>query len=209
MLPAIVFCFSRKECELLAAQTSRASRKAVAATAGNPGERGEEEMTAKEEEEEKGVDGATAADDARGSRSDAFTTRPQATRAAAARRPLNFASLAARAQIEALFDGAVDTLAQEDAELPQVRRRVLRAAPRRACRLAPARLMGAPRPLCERGCRVCARCRAQVVALRRLLRRGVGVHHSGMLPVLRELVEILFAEGLLQVRSDFAQPPAT
>ena len=31
------------------------------------------------------------------------------------------------------------------------------------------------------------------------LRRGVGVHHSGMLPVVKECVEILFAEGLLRV----------
>ena len=31
------------------------------------------------------------------------------------------------------------------------------------------------------------------------LRRGVGVHHSGMLPVVKEVVEILFSEGLLRV----------
>ena len=31
------------------------------------------------------------------------------------------------------------------------------------------------------------------------LRRGVGVHHSGMLPVVKECVEILFSEGLLRV----------
>lgn len=31
------------------------------------------------------------------------------------------------------------------------------------------------------------------------LRRGIGVHHSGMLPILKELTEILFQEGLLKV----------
>ncbi|KAF9036911.1 antiviral helicase [Hymenopellis radicata] len=32
-----------------------------------------------------------------------------------------------------------------------------------------------------------------------LLRRGVGIHHSGLLPILKELVEILFQEGLIKV----------
>jgi len=32
-----------------------------------------------------------------------------------------------------------------------------------------------------------------------LVLAGVGVHHSGMLPVLREIIEILFQEGLLKV----------
>lgn len=32
-----------------------------------------------------------------------------------------------------------------------------------------------------------------------MLRRGVGVHHSGLLPILKEVVEILFQEGLLKV----------
>ena len=32
------------------------------------------------------------------------------------------------------------------------------------------------------------------------LKRGVGVHHSGLLPLLKEITEILFQEGLLKVR---------
>jgi ATP-dependent RNA helicase DOB1 len=32
-----------------------------------------------------------------------------------------------------------------------------------------------------------------------LLRRGVGVHHSGLLPILKETIEILFQEGLIKV----------
>jgi hypothetical protein len=32
-----------------------------------------------------------------------------------------------------------------------------------------------------------------------MLRRGVGVHHSGLLPILKEVIEILFQEGLIKV----------
>ena len=104
MLPAILFCFSRRECELLSKQMSAA----VAATA----------------------DGGAA---------------------------LRLLSDEETAQVEEIFEGAVSVLADEDASLPQVK------------------------------------------ALLPLLRAGVGLHHSGLLPVLRELVEILFAEGLLKV----------
>lgn len=39
----------------------------------------------------------------------------------------------------------------------------------------------------------------QVVHILPLLRRGVGIHHSGLLPILKEVIEILFQEGLLKV----------
>ncbi len=32
-----------------------------------------------------------------------------------------------------------------------------------------------------------------------MLRRGIGIHHGGLLPILKELVEILFAEGYIKV----------
>ncbi|GAO48543.1 putative ATP dependent RNA helicase [Saitoella complicata NRRL Y-17804] len=32
-----------------------------------------------------------------------------------------------------------------------------------------------------------------------LLRRGIGIHHSGLLPILKEVIELLFQEGLLKV----------
>ena len=32
-----------------------------------------------------------------------------------------------------------------------------------------------------------------------LLERGLGVHHSGVLPILKEVVEMLFAKGLVKV----------
>lgn len=31
------------------------------------------------------------------------------------------------------------------------------------------------------------------------LRRGIGIHHGGLLPVIKECVEILFGEGLIKV----------
>ncbi len=32
-----------------------------------------------------------------------------------------------------------------------------------------------------------------------LLLRGIGVHHSGLLPIVKEVIEILFGEGLIKV----------
>lgn len=31
------------------------------------------------------------------------------------------------------------------------------------------------------------------------LKRGIGVHHAGLLPILKEAVEMLFCEGLIRV----------
>lgn len=39
----------------------------------------------------------------------------------------------------------------------------------------------------------------QVAMCTQLLRRGIGVHHSGMLPFVREMTELLFTRGLLDV----------
>lgn len=36
-----------------------------------------------------------------------------------------------------------------------------------------------------------------------LLKRGIGVHHSGLLPILKEVIEILFQEGLIKVSYNF------
>lgn len=35
--------------------------------------------------------------------------------------------------------------------------------------------------------------------MRDLLSRGVGVHHGGLLPIVKEVVELLFARGLVKV----------
>ncbi|KAJ5342015.1 Helicase C-terminal [Penicillium brevicompactum] len=39
----------------------------------------------------------------------------------------------------------------------------------------------------------------QIINMLPLLRRGVGIHHSGLLPILKETIEILFQEGLIKV----------
>jgi antiviral helicase SKI2 len=39
----------------------------------------------------------------------------------------------------------------------------------------------------------------QIVRLRELLGRGIAVHHGGLLPIVKEIVEILFAETLVKV----------
>ncbi|KAH8103288.1 rRNA-processing arch domain-containing protein [Cristinia sonorae] len=39
----------------------------------------------------------------------------------------------------------------------------------------------------------------QITNLLPLLKRGIGIHHGGLLPILKEVIEILFQEGLLKV----------
>ena len=39
----------------------------------------------------------------------------------------------------------------------------------------------------------------QIQAIFPLLKNGIGVHHSGLLPILKEVIELLFQEGLLKV----------
>ncbi|KAH7096113.1 antiviral helicase [Auriculariales sp. MPI-PUGE-AT-0066] len=39
----------------------------------------------------------------------------------------------------------------------------------------------------------------QIVQILPLLKRGIGIHHGGLLPILKEVIEILFQEGLIKV----------
>ena len=39
----------------------------------------------------------------------------------------------------------------------------------------------------------------QVVQLTDMLKRGIGVHHSGVLPLLKEVVEMLFQKGFVKL----------
>lgn len=39
----------------------------------------------------------------------------------------------------------------------------------------------------------------QVLEILPLLKRGIGVHHSGLLPLIKEVIEVLFQEGLIKV----------
>ena len=61
------------------------------------------------------------------------------------------------AMVEKVFKNALNSLAPEDQQLPQVEH------------LLP------------------------------LLKRGIGIHHGGLLPILKEVIEILFQEGLIKV----------
>ncbi len=40
----------------------------------------------------------------------------------------------------------------------------------------------------------------QVEHILPLLKKGIGVHHGGLLPILKETIEILFGEQLIKVR---------
>lgn len=62
-----------------------------------------------------------------------------------------------RAMVRKVFTSAIESLSEEDRELPQIQN------------LLP------------------------------LLEKGIGVHHSGLLPILKETIEILFQEGLIKV----------
>lgn len=39
----------------------------------------------------------------------------------------------------------------------------------------------------------------QIIRMREILMQGVGVHHSGILPLIKEVVEMLFQNGLVKV----------
>eukprot|EP00351_Strombidinopsis_sp_SopsisLIS2011_P001913 CAMPEP_0116875156 /NCGR_PEP_ID=MMETSP0463-20121206/6937_1 /TAXON_ID=181622 /ORGANISM="Strombidinopsis sp, Strain SopsisLIS2011" /LENGTH=91 /DNA_ID=CAMNT_0004520157 /DNA_START=2585 /DNA_END=2860 /DNA_ORIENTATION=- len=39
----------------------------------------------------------------------------------------------------------------------------------------------------------------QIRMLNKLLPKGIGVHHAGLLPILKEMVEILFSDGYLKL----------
>ncbi|OAA37629.1 ATP-dependent RNA helicase DOB1 [Metarhizium rileyi] len=70
---------------------------------------------------------------------------------------LSFNDDSEKAMVRKVFHNAIESLAEQDRELPQIQH------------LLP------------------------------LLERGVGIHHSGLLPILKETIEILFQESLLKV----------
>lgn len=41
----------------------------------------------------------------------------------------------------------------------------------------------------------------QIVNMKDILLRGIGIHHSGILPILKEIVEMLFQNGLIKVNN--------
>jgi superfamily II RNA helicase len=42
-------------------------------------------------------------------------------------------------------------------------------------------------------------CLLQVLRVREMLKRGLGVHHAGLLPIVKEIVEMLFCRGVIKV----------
>ena len=42
----------------------------------------------------------------------------------------------------------------------------------------------------------------QVEAVLPFLLNGIGIHHGGLLPIIKETIEILFSEGLIKVAVD-------
>lgn len=41
----------------------------------------------------------------------------------------------------------------------------------------------------------------QIVRVQSLLHRGIGVHHAGLLPIVKEVVEMLFCRGVVKVNT--------
>eukprot|EP00955_Chlamydomonas_euryale_P009267 99286-Chlamydomonas_euryale.AAC.3 len=39
----------------------------------------------------------------------------------------------------------------------------------------------------------------QILRLRELMRRGLAIHHAGLLPIMKEVVEMLFCQGYIKV----------
>ena len=70
---------------------------------------------------------------------------------------LSFNDDSEKAMVKKVFNSAIESLAEQDRELPQI------------AHLLP------------------------------LLERGIGIHHSGLLPILKETIEILFQESLIKV----------
>ncbi len=38
-----------------------------------------------------------------------------------------------------------------------------------------------------------------IMAMKEIVKKGVGIHHGGLLPLIKEVVELLFQDGLLKV----------
>ncbi len=55
----------------------------------------------------------------------------------------------------------------------------------------------------------CCGLAAQILVLRELIRRGLAVHHAGLLPVMKEAVEMLFCQGYIKVRHPLAASPSS
>ncbi|CAI5528035.1 unnamed protein product [Closterium sp. Naga37s-1] len=94
--------------------------------------------------------------------------------------------------IDGIFRNAIDSLAEEDKKLPQMSRMDLNDDDEKKL-IEETFRNNAIDSLAEEDKKL-----PQVNSMLPLLRRGIGIHHSGLLPLLKEVIEILFQEGLLK-----------
>ena len=80
-----------------------------------------------------------------------------------------------KSEIHSFIESSTSRLTGTDRELPQVNTRVLTNR------------------------KVLTGISLKVLRMKDLLKRGVGVHHGGLLPIIKEMVEILFSRGLVKV----------
>jgi len=96
--------------------------------------------------------------------------------------------------VEAVFKNAIDSLSEDDRNLPQIEAilPVWCSAVSNGVALpcSHGTHMGLVAPWCY-----CASFDTQ------LLKQGIGIHHGGLLPILKEVIEIMFQEGLIKVRA--------
>ena len=99
---------------------------------------------------------------------------------------LDFNSSREKELVEEVFTNAIDCLSDDDKQLPQVSQ---------SCSfyIHVSLLFSGNYITC-----VYLTFELQVVHLLPLLKRGIGIHHSGLLPILKETIEILFSEGLIK-----------
>lgn len=115
--------------------------------------------------------------------------------------------------VEEVFNNAVDCLSDEDKKLPQVKQDeqiVVASFLTPQCSYYETTQNNCSKAVhvsyfsysvlivAGNGLTDCWLC-TQVEHVLPLLKRGIGIHHGGLLPILKETIEILFSEGLLKV----------
>ena len=85
--------------------------------------------------------------------------------------------------IDEIFANAMESLSEDDRRLPQV-------------------FFFFPKSKSRSNQKLSCIVAYQVENVLPLLRRGIGIHHGGLLPILKEVIEILFGEGLVKVCHD-------
>lgn len=96
---------------------------------------------------------------------------------------LDLTTSSEKSEIHLFLQRCLARLRGSDRQLPQVGRGIWRRWG-----------SGVHRPIPDPGPRP-----PQVLHMSELLHRGLGVHHSGILPILKEIVEMLFSRGLVKV----------